>query len=366
MPSAKWNSRGFGVMGDDDIEDFAFTKPFTYDEKIDLLERNPRVRMLCDWMPGEAIKNGWEWEEEENFQVDIDGVTETLDKDNYLEYLKIKPKLKRGMCFAKLHGTCAAVFAEDFSNFKIYHRSQARSGWCILKADLGPDNKPKQITLRMYPEIDEPVVKPEPTESKIPIDRIVFIHNPMMGERWGGTPDVDVIAHAAQAEELILKLTVKHAMDVVNSFMWFKDVQTTEEAAELHAEYIKQPLTDFYTNNIEMEPMRAEIQGNANDFEVIINIMKKYMASGMNVSQQSLDGAPEGTLSSAKFNTIISYAVIKQIQDHFKPFIEEIFRKLGMKNPHFSWIEPIDDDAEGNAEDGDGEEKENKNSKREE
>lgn len=360
------------VMGDDDRKEFHFNEPLTVDELTELLERNCRVSMLCDWMVGEALKNGWEWDEDEELEY-TDPVTQetiSISKDDYLELIKADEKIHRGLMFARLHGVSLAVMlnengdltnlSEDgtYDDFEIYHRTDGlRTGFKILQEDCDANGVPIQFSIFKYPAFEDGITKKDikqPTPIKVNAKRCVVIKNPKKGERWGGTPSSKQIAHVAQLEELILKLMGKHILNIIDAFFHVKGCKSEDQADAIHDELAKKPIDEFFADGIELLPMRCEVQGSASDFDVSFEILKDYMACGMRVSRQAMDGAPEGTLSSAEYNTIISYSVIEQIQNHFKPYIEEIFAKLGFQNPNFDWVKPMletkDNNGDPNAE----------------
>jgi len=335
----------FTVMGDIDSENFSFVKSFTYDELTELLERNPRVSMQCDWMTGEMLKNGWDWVQDGEVEyTDREDVTTMVSYDDYLELMGGIRKIHRGVMFARLHGSSVAVFDEDYKDFKIWHKSSSSNGYYIFKSDIGDDGQPKSITLQVLPPSDEPLIqyKPSAIKTVIPIERCRFFFNPKKGEVWGGTPSSKLIAHTAVAEELTMRLAMKHGIDIANDFMLFKNVNDADQAALLKTEYDKRPLKALYVKGIEMEPMSSNSKGSTGDYKVMADLMKDYMACGMRVSRQAMDGAPEGTLSSAEINSMISYAVIKEMQQHWKSTMEEIFRMLGFENPNIEWMEPED------------------------
>ena len=65
------------------------------------------------------------------------------------------------------------------------------------------------------------------------------------------------------------------------------------------------------------------------------------MAAAMRVSRQALDGAPEGTLSSAAYNTIMSNSTIVEIQEHFKATVEECLAMLNI-DVQITWNPPLE------------------------
>lgn len=335
---------GYSVLGDIDIAEFSCDRVFAWDELTELLERNPRVSMMCDWIAGEIIKNGWSWKQDEVISfTNADGELQTLPKDEYLELIHFKERVHRGIMFARLHGTAIAHITEDegkLRNCKIYHRANALSGWRIFQDDI-KDGKPFQFSLWLYPTVDEPSIKPEPTKSKLKIEDVVIFNNPMKGERWGGTPSSKLIAALATLEELIVKLMGKHAIDLVDNFWHIKGIKSKAEAEGISTQLGKVPLRELYTKTMDIEPLSLNIQGKSDDFVNMFKIMKDFMANGMRVSAQAMDGAPEGTQSSAEYNTMIGYAVIEQMQNHWKPYIEELLKRLGIVYPDIEWNKPM-------------------------
>lgn len=335
---------GYSVLGDINPDDFSFTRRISWDELTELLERNPRVSMMCDWIAGEVIKNGWNWVQDEDITfINLEGVSETLPKDEYLELIHFNERIHRGIMFARLHGTSIMKITEEkgkLKNCKVYHRANAMSGWRILKEDI-KDGKPFQFTLYMYPTVDEPAVKPEPTVSKLKIEDVIIFKNPMKGETWGGTPSSKLIAHVATLEELVIKLLAKHAIDLVDNFWHIMNIKSEEQAKAISTELNKVPLREFYSKDLEIVPMSLNIKGKTEEFSDMFLIMKNFMANGMRVSAQAMDGAPEGTISTAEFNTMIGYAVIEQMQIHWKPYIEDVLRKLGILYPDIIWNKPM-------------------------
>ena len=328
----------YSVMGDKDRSEFQFSKNVSNAELLELLERNPRVSMLCDWMTAIALKNGFNLPE---------GSEEHLDAIHFME------KLHRAIMFGRLHGASmcrkfdapiASVEDEEgdiieetkTANFEVYHRQGGGNGWYLKTTDIGPNGQPQSFHLQMRIE------KGKSKVDIVPAAQCVIFKNPKKRERWDGTPTSKLIVKTAILEELLLKITGKHALDIAGAFLWIDGVISDEHAASLHSALAEKPLSELYTSGISITPMMNQIKGSIKELKIYNDMLKDYMACAMRVSRQSMDGAAEGTLSSAEYNTIMTSDTIEGIQTHYTPYIIDLFTLIGYPNHKLIWNKPIE------------------------
>jgi len=331
-------TNGYSIMGDKDRSEFQFSKNLSNAELLELLERNPRVSMQCDWMTAIALKNGFNL---------------PAGSEDHLMQIHFMPKIHRAIMFGRLHGASMArkfdnpiasvkdeegdVIEETKTiNFEVYHRIGGGNGWFLKSSDIGKDGQPATFQL---------TIKVEKGRSKttlVPASEVIIFKNPKKRERWDGTPSSKLIAKAALLEELLLKLTGKHALDIAGSFLWIDGVTGVDHAAALHAALSEKPLSELYTNGVAITPMMNDVKGSIKDLKTYSDMLKDYMACGMRVSRSAMDGAAEGTLSSAEMNTIMTSDTIESIQSHYTPYIVDLLELLGYPNHKLVWNKPIE------------------------
>lgn len=352
------------VMGDIDRKEFQFNVPLSDDELVTLLENNAYVSIACFSMPEEAFKNGFELENKEKIKFTIKkddpanghkiGEVIELDPDEYLEKIKFAAKFLRGVMFARLHGESIAVFfnedpdldkaSEDgtYTDFKIYHRLAHNNGWRVKEVD-GPGN-PTVYNIKIINTRDPiGVTAFKKRDFTVNAKRVVIFPNPMKGQVWGGTPTSRLMAHQGQLIALIQKWMGKHALDIASPFWLASNISNIDHANELIEEIKKFPLLALLIDGeMQIEAMMLQPKGFAKDFQIMLDVLKDYISAALRVSRQTIDGAPEGTLSSAEFNTIMSMGTIQGIQTHWKPILEETLQMLGFKDPNITWNKPME------------------------
>lgn len=338
------------VMGDTDRKEFHFNEILSYEELLELLERNAYMSILCDWMVAEAVKNGFEMDKEGQVSyTDRFGVEKSVSFEEYIELIKFMNKIHRGKMFARLHGESIGVFFDDkpdlskksesgkYTDFEIYHRLAFNNGFRITKVDDFGQPTEYDISVMNVDDISQ-----EPKKFKVTADRVVVFANPKKGATWGGTPSSKLIGHYAQVYELTVKWMAKHALDIASPFWLVEEIDNEAKADEFDEEMSKSPLTAIYVKgNVKMTPMILQPKGYAVDFKTMLDILKDYMAAAMRVSRQAMDGAPEGTLSSAAYNTIMSNSTIIEIQEHFKATVEECLAMLNI-DVQITWNPPLE------------------------
>ena len=365
MVQSRFQSSSYSVMGDEDRTEFQFANPLDDNELLEMLERNPRISMLCDWMTAIALKNGFNLPS---------GSEAHLEKIHFME------KLHRLIMFDRLHGAAMARLFDKIvddikdadgdviettktTNFEVYHKIAGTVGWFLKSSDIGENGQPKSFHLTV--NIEEGKVATKIVQAS----EVVIFKNPKKRERWDGTPSSKLIAHTALLEEMLLKITGKHAIDVAGSFLHFDGIQSTEQAAAIHASFEDRPISELYTNGVTITPMMNEVKGAIGELKIFSDMLKDFMASGMRVSRQAMDGAAEGTLSSAEYNTIMTSDTIEAIQSHHTPYIIDLLALLGYPDHKLVWnkpIEKLDSDNKEKPQDEDSEDKDVSNEKEEE
>lgn len=339
-------AQSYSIMGDQDRSEFNFDTPLTDTELLEMLERNPRIAMQCDWMTAIALENGFTLPE---------------GSEKHLAAINFDEKIHRALMFSRLHGSSMARRIDDplpdeievtedddgneleeteveyvTANFEVYHRLAAGNGWFLKASDIGDDGQP--ATFQLSKKIEKGKTKTE----VVPASECIIVKNPKKRWRWDGTPSSKLIAHTALLEELLLRTAGKHSLDIAGAFLWFDGVISDEHAAAIHAAVEEKPLNELYTNGVKVEAMQNNIAGSMGELKIYDDMLKDYMACGMRVSRQAMDGAAEGTLSSAEYNTIMTSSTIKSIQKHFTPYIEDILALIGYPDHKIVWNEPIE------------------------
>jgi len=260
--------------------------------------------------------------------------------DEFLEKIKFKSKLLRAIAFARLHGSSLMVFyngdgdlrkgTPPYFDCEVFHKYCRGNGWTVNEID--DFGNPKSFTITIQTEEMQ-----KPLEFIVSADRCVVFMNPRKGQRWDGTPSSIAIAHYIQAEELTVKNAVKWVMLHAKATALFTGVTNQTQADRIHDIFNHGQADELMTNNIQLEWKAPPLQSLGQSLGTFFNILANLQARTLRVSRQAMDGAPEGTLSSAQYNYILTYAGVEQVQEHFKPYIEQCFRMFGFKNPNIDF-----------------------------
>jgi hypothetical protein len=354
-----------GVMGDFDAAAFNFNETFSDHELIELYVRNPRVAFLCDWPPAESVKNGIKWSSEKTMlpmdkkggpsvtYIDKKGQTESVPQSEFLELIKAWPKIQQMEAYCRLLGDALIVMLgtssdltkpeEKYTDFAVYHRLDGNDNGYVIKELYTKEDAPNiqmvgqpksfEIKIRAFLQGTGSTGNQGTHRYLVTEERCIFAKNPVKRLNYTGTPDSRKIAHVAQLEELILRCIGKRALDLAGNVWHFKNVKDATHAAEIE-DKVKGILQRLYSKGLEIEILSPKIMGNSDEYVKLFEVLKQYMAFAMFVDQNALSNGSDNGL-------IMNYAVVKQVQTHFKPYLEQIFRMLGFSDPNFEYEDPV-------------------------
>ena len=339
-----------GVMGDEDRTEFQFNKKLTVTELLTLLERNPRVSMMCDWMPSEAIKNGYEFDEDAELEFDENPENESMTQSEFLEFIHFYTKLHQAMMYCRLLGDALMVFLGENPNLAepcvryydcaVYHKLDGTgNGWRIKSVYKSSDNVDfrnigltKEYELKLF--FNTQHMRQE--TFTVTAERCIVWANPKKRMTWSGTPSSELIAKVAQLEELMIRALSKRGLLLGGGFYKFGKIKDEPHAARIADKFNNGLIDEFYCRNLDIEFISPQIMGHGQEFKELFEILKKYMACAMQVNPEAMDsGSDKGIVA--------NYSTIKGIQAHFKPYMEQTFRMFNFKNPNFTWNEPVMD-----------------------
>jgi len=331
-------------MGDTDLDEFDWNESMSNEELLTLYERNGTMALLCDWIPGEALKNNWTWKtvngkprpppsnpttptptpdekqptppenqpqpaEKEGSVTFTDpktGEKSTLPYFEFLEQIHFKPKLLRAIAFARLHGSALMVFfndspdldtiSEQYYDCEVYHKDCFGNGWSVAEVD--DFGNPTVFHIKI--QTDE---MDFPKEFDVNAERCVVFKNPRKGQCWDGTPSSRMLAHYNQAEELCVKNAVKWVILHAKATAHFRNVTSQGQADRLHTVFNHGQTDELMTNQVEMDWKAPPLQSLGQSLGTFFNILANLQARTIRISRQAMDGAPEGTLSSAQYST---------------------------------------------------------------
>ena len=376
------------ITGDDDPTDFSFNMVISDEDLLKLYKRNEYVQIKVEWLPGEALRQWLTFKSEKDLEklqdpldpnppeIKGDPVSGTKfgkpfefeDFQEYLSWINAQEKINIAMSWAELFGHSIAVFLDSdvgkkspkgnvitlnknttgvYDNFDVYHplmpTSDGDNGYSLISKKIDDMGKPTQYKIKIFTKGME--------KSKtilVDADRVVPFFSKKKEIRYGGNSSVEGIAIVALAEEQTFRRLMKRAHDVAGGMLKITGVQSKEEADGLH-EAIGEDLSSIDQLMVlparDVDYITPDLKASG-EFRVIFDIFGEKLSRFTRVSKQQMDGAPEGTISSAKYNTFTSYTPIYQLQAHYHTTLEWVFHKLGLDDTRFEWNEILPDEME--------------------
>lgn len=358
---------GTNLYGDKDPLEFSFDMHLSADDMLKLYKRNEFIQVACEWA---VIESNRQWITFNKKQTNISANKFNkpyvfADFEEYLKWIDFKSKDQQAKTWARLFGNSIMVFFDSsngtknkeneivlsanpkgvYSDCKPYHplcnTSDGQCGYEINEVD--DDGNAKSYKIQIF-------TKGMKKAKKIIVDadRVVEYNAPAKEIKYGGSSRVEGLALIALAEEQTFKRLMKRAHDVAGGILTITGVSSDDEAKQIDAQ-IGDDISSidrlFLQSGREVEYKTPDLKA-AGEFDVIFNIFNKKLARHLRMSQQTLDGAPEGTISSAKYNMITSYVEILGIQEHYSNAMEKCFHKLGKENTTFIWNEILPDEMQ--------------------
>jgi len=354
------------VQGDTTPTDFSFDMSVSADDLLKLFKRNEFIQVSCEWA---VIESSRQWL---TFQTPQNGIKGTKfgkpynfsTFDEYLQWINFKGKDQLCKTWSRLFGNAIMLFLDSqtiesdkeeitlpsnpngvYSDCEPYHplcnTGDGQSGYEVLETD--GNGKPSKYRITIFT-----LGMKKARKYLVPVDRVVEYSAPKKEIRYGGNSRVEGIALIALAEEQTFKRLMKRAHDVAGGILTVNGVSSEDEAKALDTA-IGDDLSSidrlFLQAGREVDWKTPDLKA-AGEFTAIFDIFTRKLARHLRVSQQVLDGAPSGTISSAKYNMITSYCEILGIQEHYRNSMEYCFNKLGKEDTRFIWNEVIPDQIE--------------------
>ena len=211
------------------------------------------------------------------------------------------------------------------------------NGYTVIKTDPFHGNPLKyKISLRSEKMVNTNIYK-------VSADRVVPFIAPRLDLQYEGVSNVNAIYHDCLIQEQIKRSVMKQANNMQSGIL--KILVAGEEEKAVIENILGDAFTylqKVYTTNDSQDIFELVVPDlKIDQMEKIYSILQKDIATGMSMSISNLEGAPQGALSSARYDTINSYAKVKQLQAHYKQAFEECFFKFGKTDTAFTWNDPI-------------------------
>jgi hypothetical protein len=350
------------VRGDLDPEDFSYTLPLSRPELMALFLRNSKIKKAVAWFASEMIRERWEFETDETIVGTKHGAEFTFPKFiDWLEWNGFMQEVLKALMWALLFGESIMVFYSDsdeksvkwkktdqlylaksaspFVKCKAFYEEINQNGYMIEEVDeFFGIPKTYRITLMTYKS--KKAVKYFVDANT----RVVRFSAPQMELKYAGTSTVSTIAKDCIVQELAKRSTAVQLMNTASGILACR-VSGEEEKTQLETE-IKDTLTHlkkvYASGNMAFEEMFKIIVPDLKIDQLagMNELMQQDIATGIDMSISNLEGAPQGALSSAEYDTFNTYSKVKQLQSHFKRAFEECFFKLGKQETTFQFYDP--------------------------
>lgn len=359
---------GTTLDGDEDPTEFSFDHIPTDDDLLKLYRRNEFIQVAVEWAVSESNRRWITFTTpQNNISATKFGKPYTFKTfDEYLKWIDFKGKDTLCKTWSRLFGNSIMLFLDSqqsfadakdeeitlpsnpygiYSDCEPYHplcnTSDGQCGYEVLDTDA--DGKPSKYRITIYTKGMK-----KPRKYICDADRVVEYSAPKKEIKYGGSSRVEGIAMIALAEEQTFKRLLKRAHDVAGGILTVVGVSSEEEAKALDAAIgtdISSIDRLYLQAGREIDWKTPDLKASG-EFIAIFDIFTRKLARHLRVSQQVLDGAPQGTQSSAKYNLITSYMEILAIQEHYSNTMEKCFNKLGKQDTTFTWNELIPDEME--------------------
>jgi len=349
------------IRGDYDPKNFDYKLPINRQELLTLFLRNPKIQKATAWFANEILRERWKFISEQPISGDKHGQPFSFTSFNdWLEWMGFMQEAGKAIMWSLLFGEAILVFydgtEQDAGNYKDGNKLFLKDGTNFVKCKAFYElNKGNGYTIE---EIDNffgipKVYKIQLHAHKATANvtyyadaktRVVRFSAPQKELKYSGTSSVTSIAQDCIVQEQIKRAVATQANMLQSGILAVKASSDTEK------DLIDNEIGDsfsylrrvYYTNPDEIENLFTLIVPDMK-IDQLVNLselLQKDIATGMDVSISNLEGAPQGALSSAEYDTLNTYAKVKQLQAHFTRAMEEAFFKLGKLDTTFEWFDP--------------------------
>jgi len=352
------------LAGDFDPKNFSYKTAVTNEDLLSMLIRNGKIKKATVWYAGEAMRERIEFDEEQEMTQLKFGQTHTFKTFNeWLTWNDFWIEALKAMFWSLLFGEAILIFYDgkeldsgvygettkkfyaaekewknDYLKCKAFYPLTSGNGYTPIKPNPNFGNpEAYQINLMMD--------KAESSEEYyVGAYRVVRFNAPQLSLKYSGTSTVSQVFKDSLVQEQIKRAIAAQMNMLQAGIMAIKaanadEKKTVSDAIGDSLSYLRR----VFVKDIEEVDKILKMfvpEMKIDQFDKMNTILQKDIASGIDMSTSTLEGAPSGQQSSAAYDTLNTYSKIKQIQTHFtKPF-EESFFKLGKKETTFTWNDP--------------------------
>jgi hypothetical protein len=197
-------------------------------------------------------------------------------------------------------------------------------------------------------------------------ERVVVFNAPHLELNYEGNSEVEALAKISIVQEQMYKSIMKR-MHEMGAGIAVVAVANEDEKIAIDADIgdgLKYQHKIYTTGDPKavMELYVPDIK--ANQYREIWDISQEEVANDMNMSKKLISGDPQGQVSSARWDTEISYTEVYQTQRHYKKSTENVLFLLGIEDSTFMWNDPFPTEQVDNVVDKDGNPKPDPTSRR--
>ena len=354
------------LKGDLDPKNFSYTTSVTRVELLNLFLRNGKIQKACVWFAGEVLRERWEFHKKQKVKSTKHGEKYVFREFNlWLEWNGFMQECLKALFWSLLFGEAIIVFydgQEDkagkmegttYPHFKKIKPSKGNKGAIKCKAfyELCKGNGysiEDQDKFFGIPTLYKITLHPNKSKKEIIyyVDRERVVRFPAMQKelKYSGSSSVMTIAKDCIAQEQIKRSVVTSMNMLCGGIMALR--ADNEDGKTKIKESIGDSLSHLRRVYVAGDmPFDDLIKLIIPDFKIdqvkgVNDILQTDISSGIDMSKSNLEGAPQGALSSAEYDTLNTYSKVKQLQAHFKRAMEECFFMFGKKNTSFDWNDP--------------------------
>jgi len=355
---------GSYIAGDSDPAEFKYTNKLSATDLLSLFLRNPKIQKATVWFAGEMLRERWEFKTKQPISGMKHGITYQFKTFNeWLEWNGFMQEVLKAAMWSLLFGEAIIVFydgtessasvnytgtnfkhltatksADGYSSCRAYYPEVKGNGYSIKDVDplFGTPNTYK---LHLHAQKASTSVT-----YYIDKSRVVRFPAPQKELKYSGTSTVSAIAHDCLVQEQIKRAVATQANNMQGGIVAVKAANETER--DLINNQIGSTLTHlrrvYYKHADEYDKLVHLIIPDLkiDQLKGLNDILQTDIATGMDMSISVLEGSPQGAISSAGFDTMNTYAKVKQLQSHYTRALEECFFLFGKIDTTFDWNDP--------------------------
>ena len=354
------------LKGDLDPKNFSYVTPITRVELLNLFLRNGKIQKACVWFAGEVLRERWEFHKKQKVKSTKHGEKYVFKQFIlWLEWNGFMQEVLKALFWSLLFGEAIIVFYDGQENkasvregttyphFKKIKPTKGNKGAIKCKAfyELCKGNGytiEDQDKFFGIPTLYK--IKLHPNKSKKDIvyyvDSARVVRFPAMQKelKYGGSSSVGTIAKDCIAQEQIKRSVVTSMNMLCGGIMALRadNADGKEKIKESIGDSLSHLRRVYIMGDMDFDQLIKLI---IPDFKIdqikdMNDIIQTDISTGIDMSKSNLEGAPQGALSSAEYDTLNTYSKVKQLQAHFKRAMEECFFMFGKKDTSFDWNDP--------------------------